>query len=133
MSFSITDLSCDPAQPQADQPFRLTVELDRNAASEEKVSVEKQRIVKNAGGFLELRPTGPNYFKLDPQPITVHAGAKRGTSGPIVVRRDAKAQPGEPPVRFPEHLLFTGFGKPDGFQCEVVPILAEEKAGIRRA
>lgn len=123
MSFKVANLSCDPAQPRAGQSFRLTVELDWDAPSELNVLLEKQRIVKGISGALELRPTGPDYFNLDPQPIKVDAGTNCGTSEPIEVRKNAIAQPGEPPVRFPEQLLFTAFGEPDGFHCEVVPIL----------
>jgi hypothetical protein len=86
--------------------------------------LEKQRIVKNTSGVPELRPTGPDYFKLDPQPIKVGAGTKSASSDPIEVRKNAMAQTGEPPVRFPEQVLFTAFGDPpDRFHCVVVPIL----------
>jgi hypothetical protein len=130
MSFRVVTLSCDPAQPHAGQSFRLTVELDQNAPSEVKVLLEKQRIVKSTSGALELRPTGPDYFNLDPQPIKVDAGTNSGDSEPIEVRKNAIAQPGEPPVRFPEQLLFTAFGEPnDRFHCLVVPILRPPDAG----
>jgi hypothetical protein len=124
MSFRILSLSCDPAQPRAGESFRLAVELDVDVRSDSEVLLEKQRIVKNTGGALELRPTGPDYFKDNPQPVKVSAGTNRGVSEPITVKTNATAQAGEPAVRFPEQLLFTAFGDPpDRFGSEVVAIL----------
>jgi len=124
MSFRIVRLLADPAQPSAGQRFQLTAELDQSASSDVRVLLEKQRIVKGNSGVPELRPTGPDYFALDPQPIKIQAGTNRGTSEPIEVRTNAIAQPGEPPVRFPEQLLFTAFDDPPGeFHCQVLTIL----------
>ena len=124
MSFRVKNLSCDPPENHTTEPFRLRVELEQNTSTEVTVSLEKQRLVRNIGGQPELRPTGPSYFKLDPQPIIVAAGTNKGLSEPISVRNDATAEPGEPPVHFPEQLLFTAFGDPaDRFRSVVVPIL----------
>ena len=124
MSFRIVRLSCDSAQPRAGQSFRLAVELDQNVPSEVKVSLEKQRIVKDANGSPVLRPAGDHYFNLDPQPIKVNAGTNLETSEPIEVKTNAMVPPADPPVRFPEQLLFTAFDEPpESFQCAVVLIL----------
>lgn len=120
-------LSCDPPQPLTGTPFTITVNLDSASSSDISLSLEKQRIVSSSGG-LELRPTGPNYFELNPQPIDIKAGAKSGTSKPIAVKPNASAEPGEPRVHFPERLLFSAFvGLPSrGFACTIVPVLAVE-------
>jgi hypothetical protein len=111
MPFAVADLACDPEEARAGEPFKLTVTLQQKASADVMVTLEKQRIVLSNGGQPELRPTGPDYLDLDPKPIKVKAGAKRGTSDPIQVRKNAKAEQGERPVVFPEQTLFTAFGK----------------------
>jgi hypothetical protein len=130
MTAHVANLSCAPLRPEAGQGFRLTAELEAVATVEVTISLEKQRILANAGGFLELRPTGPKYFQIAPQPITVKAGQKSGTSEAIVVRTDAMAEPGEAPVAFPENLLFSAFvGQLSRrFACTVVPVSSGQKS-----
>ena len=118
----IVNFSCDPPQPKAGQSFRLTVQLSEKAATDVQVSLEKQRIVANVGGFLELRPTGADYFDEDPKPIKVSVGTAHGTSDEIKVKKRPQA---DPPVIFPEQLLFTAFiGQlSEGFRSMLVLIL----------
>ena len=111
MRFKVVNLTCDSDEARAGEPFRLTVTLQEKAPADLTVALEKQRIVLSKGGQPELRPTGDHYFDLDPQPVRVKAGSKRGKSEPIQVRKDAKAGTGESPVVFPEQTLFTAFGK----------------------
>jgi len=129
--FKIVNLTCDPPSPKAGSPFRLTIQLDQDVQGNAiKVSLEKQRIVLSIGGAPELRPTGPDYFEahFDPNPITVKAGSRTGTSDPIEVKKMPSAESGEPPIAFPERLLFTAFDTgtvlSTGFCVLVVPILA---------
>jgi hypothetical protein len=122
----VVNISCYPAQPKAGEILRLLVILDNAAARDTTVSVEKQRIVKSVGGFPELRPTGNSYFDKPPLPIKVNAGEKTGISDPIVVKKDAQAGQGEPPVNFPEQVLFSAFiGQiAGGFQSVIALILS---------
>jgi hypothetical protein len=130
ISFEITKLTCDPAEPTAGQFFRLMVELEQNAPVDIAVLLEKQRIVRSVGGQPELIPTGQEYFELDPQPIKVDGGKRQGISEPIQVRRHAQAEAGDPPVRFPEQLLFTAFGRPaTRFRSEVAFISGSPPEG----
>jgi hypothetical protein len=122
ISFEITKLTCDPAEPTAGQFFRLMVELEQNAPVDIAVLLEKQRIVRSVGGQPELIPTG--------QPIKVDGGKRQGISEPIQVRRHAQAEAGDPPVRFPEQLLFTAFGRPaTRFRSEVAFISGSPPEG----
>jgi len=124
MSLDNADLSSNPPEPMAGQLFTLTIRLDSASPADITVSLEKQRIVAKGGGP-QLFPTGTNYFQLNPQPITIIAGTTSGTSSPIEVKSHPSAEPGDPPVRSPERLLFSAFipNKPsDGFCCTIVPV-----------
>jgi hypothetical protein len=115
----VLNVSCDPPQPKAGQPFKLTVTLDSAPSSDVLVKLEKQRIVN-----LQLVPTGENYFvlKKNPEPIPIEAGSSKGTSDPIAVRTDAKADDGKnTPVTFPDYLIFTAYI--DKVQDGFVPIM----------
>lgn len=127
MTVQIYSLSCDPSRPEAGQSFRLTVELETAADASIIISLEKQRILA-ANGTPELRPTGPDYFQIGPKPIAIKMGEKSGMSEPIIVKVNAKAESGEPPVAFPENLLFSAFaGQPTKrFACTVVPVSSAE-------
>jgi hypothetical protein len=122
MPNTILNVTCNPPEPKAGQPFRLAIRLKDKANSDLQVSMEKQRIVANIGGFPELRPTGADYFDRDPKPIKVGIGSDSGTSDSIQV----KAHPqGNPAVILPEQLLFSAFiGElSDGFRSLTVLIL----------
>jgi hypothetical protein len=54
------------------------LKINNAASGDTEVSLEKQRLVVSVAGIPELRPTGPNYFEVDPQPIKVSAGEKKG-------------------------------------------------------
>jgi hypothetical protein len=105
----VANIFCYPEQPQAGEIFRLLVTLNDAAGADVTVLLEKQRLVASNGGFPELRPTGSKYFDKPPQPIKVSKGEKIGFSEPIVVKKNAQAEIGEPPVRFPEQVLFSGY------------------------
>jgi hypothetical protein len=128
MPIEIVTTSCDPTNPIAGETFVLNIELNSPAPKDLTVVLEKQRVVGNVGGTPELRPTGPNYFDLFPGPIKLSAGSKTGTSGPISVRRDAAAESGDPPVRFPEQILFSASSKQlsNGFTSVVVRVSLPE-------
>jgi hypothetical protein len=65
MPFTVVNLTCDPEQPKAGTPFRLTVELDTVVqGSDVQVNLEKQRIVLGLDGVHTTRPTGINYFAI---------------------------------------------------------------------
>jgi len=133
MPVEIATISCDPTNPVPEEPFVLKIELISPAAKDITVVLEKQRIVGDAGRTPELRPTGPTYFDLFPGPIDVSVGSKTGISGPISVRRDATAESGDPPVRFPEQILFSASSLElsEGFTSVVVRISLPEAKLIR--
>lgn len=105
----IVALSCDPPEPKAGQPFKLTVEMNEHTNIDVLITMEKQRVVRSFGGQPEVRPTGGKYFSIDPPPIEIKTATKAGTSDFIEVRIDAKGLDGDPPVAFPEQLLFTAY------------------------
>jgi hypothetical protein len=108
--YRVTSLSCSVAPVKAGQPFKLVVALDSVVQGQDAVVVlEKQREVLALGGFPELRPTGSNYFDLNPRPITVNAGSQQGTSGDIMVKTHPTPPQGDPAIAFPEQLVFTAF------------------------
>ena len=136
---SFTHLSANP-DPSAGQQFTLKVKLDHPVEQQDTkvvINLEKQRILMGIGGAPELRPTGTDYFEQqntggsiesDLGPIVIQAGKDEGATGPIVVRKDAKANGNDPRVEFPEQLLFTAFfgGSPPSkklFRCHPVSIL----------
>jgi hypothetical protein len=59
----------------------------------------------------ELRGTGSYYFAAgkSPQNISIKAGTQTAESKPILVRKDAKAEQGEPTLEFPEALLLIAY------------------------
>ena len=128
---SITHL---PSEPIAGRFFVITVEVDGNddpAGDGVTVTLEKQRLVPNTGGYAELRPTGPSYFDpvYEPGPITIPPGERFGVSDPIRVRKDPSAEEGEMPIIFPEHLVITAFiGKiENGIRSTIVKILSPDR------
>jgi T3SS negative regulator,GrlR len=128
-SFTIVKLNCDPSQPTAGQGFRLLVELAENAPVDLQVSLEEQRIVQSRGGEPLLVSTGTQYFDLGPRPVKVERGKNYGTSEVIQVKKNPQGEQGDPPVRFPEQLLFTAFGDPSArFRSIVVTILGPPDA-----
>jgi hypothetical protein len=91
--------------------FRLKVELSRKVIEEDgtvSISIEKQRLVANIGGFPELRPTGA-YFEVNPQAIVVKVGKKSAKSAAIRIARQPEVGENEVPVKLPESLLFSAF------------------------
>jgi hypothetical protein len=100
-----------PGDVPVGKPFQLLVELDEAASGPAAfdVKLEKQRITVADGGFLQLRPTGGNYFAIDPKPIPVADGSKFGISSAIAVKPDAIDIDTGKPVEFPDSLIFTAF------------------------
>jgi hypothetical protein len=115
MPIRVLGLSHLPLQRvSAGQPFQLLAELSAASSGPAGVEVklEKQRITVNDGGFLELRPTGGDYFAVGPQPIKIADGDIHGISAGIVVRPDAKDGDTGEAVKFPDSLVFTAFVGP---------------------
>jgi hypothetical protein len=106
-SVELVDLSSDTTDVDVGTQFSLLVRIATPQSSEVVVLLEKQRIVQASGGEPLLRPTGAKYFQVAPQPIRIAANSTTASSDPIVVAKGASAPTGDPPVRFPEHLLFT--------------------------
>ncbi len=133
MPIEIATVLADPEDPLAGEGFVLNIALNSPASKDLTIVLEKQRLVNNEGGTPELRPTGPSYFDLFPGPIQLPAGSKTGTSGPISVRRDATAESGDPPVQFPEQILFTASSRQlsKGFRSVVVRVSLPEATLIR--
>jgi hypothetical protein len=124
----VVGLRSEAAAPLPTQPFSLTVDLD-HAADRDNVAIRVQamRLLPGAGGLIEVHPTGDGYFKLKPKPIPIPFGALKGTSDRIELADYPTAGPGEPPVVFPELLVFiayddTGDETTGGFHSVVVPI-----------
>lgn len=130
MIYHVSSFSCNTGPVTAGQPFKLTVVLDRVVEGQDvTVYLEKQRLVLAGGGFPELRPTGSTYFELNPRPIVVKVGSQQGTSDDIKVKTNASVGGNEPPVVFPEQLVFSAFDVgtgpvPGTFRSEIVPISA---------
>jgi len=132
MNYLVSSLSCNTGLVKAGQPFELTVVLDRVVEGQDvAVRVEKQRLVLALGGFPELRPTGSTYFEKPPKPIAVKVGSQQGTSDQIEVKTNPTVGGNEPPVVFPEQLVFSAFDVgtgpgpiPTTFRSDIVPILA---------
>lgn len=94
----------------AGQPFQLVVEVEQGGpAPSVSISLEKQRLTVADGGFLQLRPTGPEYFATDPKPIVLANDARFAISDPIVVRKDARDADTDKPLVYPDSLVFTAF------------------------
>jgi hypothetical protein len=120
----LVSLRLETSEPiPAGTRFRLRAELSHETEERLQVALEKQRILWNSGGFPELRPTGV-YFDLDPAPFYIEAGQALGASTPIQVMSNPQGVEGDPPVHFPESLLFTAFdrGPRPGLVCCAVPI-----------
>lgn len=100
----------DPPNPKTGEEFKIILILDRPAKDRLTFGFEKQRFkfTPKPGEFPELRPTGNEYFELDPTNITVEAGKDRGESK-TAVRKDAKDGDTGDPVLFPDNLVLTYF------------------------
>jgi hypothetical protein len=101
----------DPPKPKAGQEFKIIVTLDGSVEGEPlTLKFEKQRFkfIPKPGEFPELRPTGTNYFDLDPSDITVEVGKHWGESK-AAVRKDAKDNDTGNPILFPDNLVLTYF------------------------
>jgi hypothetical protein len=124
----VVALTCEVPDPLPGDIIHLTVDLDQvvvrpNVA----IRLDAKRILLGANGAIELHPTGDGYFKLPPKPIPVAVTAAKGTSDGIQLADPPTAGPGEPPIVFPELLLFiayddTGDQTISGFHARVVPI-----------
>ena len=126
----VVGLKSVPQEPVAGTPFHLVVELAARTTTDVLVALEKQRIVEDVGGEPVLRPTGLMYFAIDPQPIRVPAGMARGQSEAIAVRSNPVAPSGDPPIRFPEQLLFSataGSRPARQSRSVVVPVLGVDE------
>jgi hypothetical protein len=137
MPYKVIDLTCESNHQNAGKPFFLTVKLDRPVQeSEVRVSLEQQRLILSDGGFPELRPTGGDYFDLNPKFVTVKSGSQSGTSSPVQVKKNPKGGEGDPPVAFPEQLVFSAidFGVPQAakaFRSVLVLIEAAKPVASR--
>jgi hypothetical protein len=103
---------CDSDEVSAGEGFKLKVELSKKAPVNLRVTFEKQRVIPHSlGGAPEVRPTGGDYFAEGkfPQSISIKAGTQSAFSEEIVVRKDAKAEQGEPRLQFPEALLIVAY------------------------
>jgi hypothetical protein len=133
----VVELSCEPAAPLPEDSFRLTVELDQEVVrANVAIRVQAMRILQGAGGAIELHPTGDGYFKLPPKPIPIALTAAKGTSDGIQLANPPTAAPGEPPVVFPELLVFiayddTGDRTIGGFHSLVVPVSTHPHIRVR--
>ncbi|HEY3897960.1 MAG TPA: hypothetical protein VGM54_05060 [Chthoniobacter sp.] len=104
----------DPPSPKAGQQFQVKVRLNQPVAAGSiplTVLFEKQRLKDSGSGFLELRPTGPNYFEVGPQPIEIQPIQDQGTLS-LVVQKDAKDGDDGTPIVFPDNLAITCYLAP---------------------
>src|SRR5215469_2928860 len=124
----VVGVRCEPPAPMPDDPFSLTIDLDQPVDRDNvAIRLQAMRVLPGAGGSIEVHPTGDGYFKLPPKPIPVPRHAIKGTSDRIQLADQPTAGPGEPPVVFPELLIFiayddTGNQTIGGFHSVVVPI-----------
>jgi len=124
--FRVASITHVPEEPIAGQSFVVMVELSEEVKDRSvNVSLEKQRIVGDVGGFATARPTGSKYFVqgFEPTPIKITSG-KFGISSPMMVDPKAEAPAGEVPISFPEKLLISAFvGQlSDGFRSDLIYI-----------
>jgi len=101
----------DPPNPKAGEEFKIIVILDGPVKGQPiTLGFEKQRFkfIPEPGEFPTLRPTGMNYFYLNPSGITVEAGKDRGESK-ATVKPDAKDADTDDPILFPDNLVLTYF------------------------
>src|SRR5262249_18618537 len=100
----------DPENPKAGEEFKIFVRLDEPAPTDLTLLFEKQRFkFKPAPGeFPALRPTGADYFSLDPTAIKIKVGDQQGETK-AAVRPNALDADDNTPVVFPDNLVFTYF------------------------
>lgn len=109
MRIRVEHIRIEPVVPSVGQDFYIYVSINAPSERDIALGVEKQRILPAIGGNPLLFPTGEAYFEKSPSAILIKAGDKTGLSLPIAVSVNAHAPGGDPPVIFPEKLLFTIF------------------------
>jgi hypothetical protein len=124
MPGQVINIQSDLPQVKAGKPFHVTVTLDSVAAADVMVSLEKQRLVPNIGGFPEAHAISVrDYFDQFTGTILVKAGSQSGTSDSIIVKENPQAGAGNPPVHLPEQLLLSGFIAPFSREFRSVLVL----------
>lgn len=103
----------DPPNPKAGEEFKIIVILNRPVEQQPlTLGFEKQRFkfIPKPGEFPVLRPTGGNYFAIDPTnfPVRVEVGKDSGESR-ASVRPDAIDGDTGDPILFPDNLVLTYF------------------------
>jgi hypothetical protein len=98
----------DPPAPMVGDEFRIIVRMNQPVEEEMTLLFEKQRFkfVSEPGNFPELRPTGGDYFRIDPTRIEIKEGEIEGYST-AAVRKDAIDNDDQSRIRFPDNLVFT--------------------------
>jgi len=118
-----TSIRFDPPYPKAGEEFKIIVRLSQPAQTAITVLFEKQRFkFKPAPGETPaLRPTGKNYFAIDPTAIDIPAGKQEGESG-AKVREDAEDSDDRVPVQFPDNLVLTYYVPDEALGTEAYAI-----------
>ena len=115
----------DAASVSAGDKLQLVVELADKPSDNVTVIVTNQRLVMSFGGYPELWPTH-DYFEVYPDPITVYTNHRYGLSNEFKLGLNPTILEPDPPIAYPEHLLFTAWIEGDPTTFQSVAIRVEE-------
>lgn len=107
----VTDVRIEPPEPRAGETFRIIATLNEQVSTNPmKLGWEKERIkfTARSGDAPEIRPTGANYFLVNPNIIRIPVGEDTGYTE-AAVRHDALDSDDGSRVPFPDNLVLFYF------------------------